>query len=282
VTLVVSDISSLGIVMVGDSAVTDSRTNTVTAGAIKVQYSAAANVGFALWGNAGVDHRRIDTWLAEFISTRISKNDSVEDIGNRLSSELNAILVASRKSWADLVRGIHLAGFRNGLPVLFHVHCGHDDEPAHELRLYKDFPDNKKWSESHFRHLLSFGFIHLRNGFHPLFAPLFERAVQYAGDLRAQFNIQFPHPSLDGRLEFYKLLVRYVAGTLKAAKLSQGVNDTLSTIAFGPAGLIVDERLSFPTSPPIGSYEEFFLATTANKPLHPILGSGAPRRPSAG
>lgn len=42
-----------------------------------------------------------------------------------------------------MVRGIHVAGFRNGLPVLFHVHCGHDNEPAHELRLHKDYPDDQ-------------------------------------------------------------------------------------------------------------------------------------------
>ena len=145
------------------------------------------------------------------------------------------------------------------MPVLFHVHCGHDDEPAHELRLYKDYPDDQNWSESFFRRTLSFGFIHLRNGYHPLFAPLFQRALQYAGDLRANFNIQIPHPSLDGRLEFYKLLVRYVAGTLKASKLSPGVNDALSAIAFTEGGLQINELLSLPVPNPPGSYDEFFL-----------------------
>lgn len=256
-TLVVSDISSLGIVMVGDSAVTRSD-GSVVSGALKVQYSEAANMGFALWGTAGVDNRRLDFWLADFISNGIKAGDTVEAVGKRLADDLNPILLKSGNSWSSMVRGIHVAGFRNGLPVLFHVHCGHDNEPAHELRLYKDYPDDQNWSESFFERTLSFGFIHLRNGYHPLFAPLFQRALQYAGDLRANFNIQIPHPSLDGRLEFYKLLVRYVAGTLKASKLTPGVNDALSAIGFTVNGLQINELLSLPSPRPTGSYDEFF------------------------
>jgi hypothetical protein len=55
-TLIVSDISRYGIIMVGDSAVTrcTGGVKTVTADAYKVQYAEPANIGFALWGNAGV------------------------------------------------------------------------------------------------------------------------------------------------------------------------------------------------------------------------------------
>jgi hypothetical protein len=255
-TLVVSYISSFGVLMVGDSAVSNC---TVTGGAAKVQYSPAANVGFALWGNAGVDsHRRLDVWLAEFISTRVLPTDIVEEIGQRLASDLNSILLSSGRPWASLARGVHLTGFRNGLPVLFHVHCGHDNEPAHELRLYRDFPDDQHWSEAFVRRQLNIGFTHLRNGYHPLFAPLFDRALQYAGDIRAQFNIRLPHPSIEGRLEFYKQLVRYVAGTLRAARVSQGVNDTLSAIAFTERGLLIDERLPVPAASGSPSFAQLF------------------------
>src|ERR1035441_2928834 len=102
-TLVVSDISRHGIIMVGDSAVTIERggAKTVTDGAYKVQYAKTANIGFALWGNAGVDHRRIDRWLEEFIRDQVKAGDSVEDTGQKIVSSLNPILSKSGRQWKD-------------------------------------------------------------------------------------------------------------------------------------------------------------------------------------
>jgi hypothetical protein len=264
-TLVVSEISSLGIVMTGDSAVT--RGASSESGAVKVQYSPVANVGFALWGNAGVDRRRLDHWLAEFISDRISETDCVADIGNRLADDLNKILIKSGVVWKTLRRGIHVAGYKKGIPVLFHVHTGHEDEPAHELRLYKDFPDLRlQLSDADFRQLLnSHRSFHLRNGYYPLFVPLFEASQEYANALALRFNIQFPRPSLEGRLEYYELLVRFVAGTLKASGVAPAVNDTLSSIAFNAEGLIVNRQLPLQSPAPGASYSEYFAATCSER-----------------
>lgn len=283
-TLVVSDISSHGIVMVGDSAVTCG--SGVKADACKVQYAQSANLGFAMWGNAGVDHRRIDYWLADFIREHVKAGDSVEEVGQRLVKSLNAVLGSSGRKWKDLVRGIHIAGYRDGLPVLFHAHCGHDNEPAHELRLYHDYPDDQKWSESHFRSLLGYGFIHLRNGYHPLFGPLFQQSLSYAAQLRAAYNIQLPHPSLEGRFEFYKLLVRFVAGTLIASKLHPEVNDRLSAIAFDEDGMVLDEQLkiSGPASGGSPAFDEHFMeANQSPLPIRSLVapGSGAKVAPAA-
>jgi len=72
-TLVVSDISTYGIIMVGDSAVTNriGKTVSVSSDAAKVQYCGKTNVGFALWGNAGVGSKRMDYWLDDFINFRL-------------------------------------------------------------------------------------------------------------------------------------------------------------------------------------------------------------------
>jgi hypothetical protein len=247
-TLVVSDISIHGIIMVGDSAVTKRSAFgvTVAADAVKVQYCSKANAGFALWGNAGTTSSRMDSWLDQFIQKQIHTNDPVEEIGKRLADSLNTDLAKANMPWKDLVRGIHLSGYREGIPVLFHIHNGHDNELAHELRVYKDYPDDQKWSEHHYQFLLAHAFLHLRNGYHPLFAPLFKRALDYAAELRANYNMTFPQNNLQGRFEFYKLLVKFVAGTLIAAGLHPGVNDTLSAIAFNKSGLVMDERLMLP------------------------------------
>jgi hypothetical protein len=245
-TLVVSDISHLGVVMVGDSAVTRQAGHLppeVVPDAVKVQYSATVNVGVAMWGYANVGHQRLDHWIAEFLQNSVQPNDGVEAIGRRLADQLNPILAETGRPWKDLVCGFHVAGYRGELPCLFHVHCGHYNEPAHELRLHKDFPDVQKWSERHFKFMLRFGFIHLRNGYHPLFGPLFDQVLKYSKTLRADFDISFPHRTLQGRLEFYKLLVKFVTGVLAASGEHQGVSEPLSAIAFNENGLVINEQL---------------------------------------
>ena len=247
-TLVVSDISRHGIVMVGDSAVTKRRngTKTVSADAVKIQYSARANVGFAIWGKAAMRKTRFDYWLRGFIETEISDGDSIEEIGSKLADQVNADLAPMGKPWRSLVRGIHIAGYRNGQPVLFHVHCGHPNEPCHELRLYRDYPNDKGLTAEQFAAALDQGYIHLRNGYHPHFGALFNSLLGYTDQLRRVANVQFPYPSVEGRLEFYKLLVRFVAQTLVASRKHPGVNDALGAIAFDESGMKIDERLAFP------------------------------------
>jgi hypothetical protein len=76
-----------------------------------------------------------------------------------------------------------------------------------------------------------------------MFGPLFIRALEYAAQLRQAYNIQLPYPTLEARLQFYKVLVTFIAGTLIASKLDPSVNDILSSIAFNEHGMLVDERL---------------------------------------
>jgi hypothetical protein len=245
--------------MVGDSAITDQQNDTISEGAVKIQHSSIVNVGFALWGNAIVGGGLIDEWLADFISNQIGPTDSVEDIGHLLATTLNSVLSRSGRSWKSLVRGIHLTGYRDGLPVLFHVHCGHNNEPPHELRLYKDFPDDHSYSQDIYRSMLTSHFMHLRNGYHALFGPLFDNALNYSANLKALLHKQLPHPSLEGRLDFYKLLVKFVAGSLKAARLPQEVNETLSAIAFSETGLIIDERVQMSPRLTSSDFGELFI-----------------------
>jgi hypothetical protein len=81
--------------------------------------------------------------------------------------------------------------------------------------------------------------------------------LQYAAELRANYNITFPQNNLLGRFEFYKLLVKFVAGTLIVSGLHPGVNDALSTIAFDIGGLVKDERLTIPPASGRGGIPSF-------------------------
>lgn len=250
-TLVVSEISKHGVVMVGDSAITYSNAGIavgVGEGAAKVQYSDMANIGFAIWGNAVVQGQQLDGWLKDFIDSTIKNNEDLESVGQRLAAQLRSELEKEHKPWDELVFGIHLAGYKNDLPRLWHIHCGHHNEPPHEPRLYHDYPEDHNWTESYYRGLFfpprggGTAYAHLRNGYTPHYALLFNSMDNYVNDLRQSMGINLPVDSLEGRLNFHKLLVRFVAGALVAAGEHPGVNDTLSSISFTHSGLASDDR----------------------------------------
>ncbi|PZR75812.1 MAG: hypothetical protein DLM73_04230 [Chthoniobacterales bacterium] len=246
-SLVVSDISTHGIVMVGDSAITrrkGAKLVDVVSDGSKIHYSEVGNIGFAIWGRCNLPNHRLDTWLRGFADSKVQRGDSVEKVGQLLARTLNEQIAAMKEPWENQVRGIHVAGFRDGLPVLFHVHCGHPEEPPHELRLYHDYPDDQRWSIQQFESLLARGVIHLRNGFYRHFAALFDSMQIYMASLDRLLGVKLPQPSLRGRFDFYKLLVRFVANTLTVTGQTQSVNDRLSAIAFDGNGLQIDERLA--------------------------------------
>ena len=197
-----------------------------------------------MWGYGQVGEKSLDSWIADFIESEIDSKDELKQVGQRLANRLNEELSKTKKPWSELVCGFHLAGYKNGNPKLWHVHCGHEHEERHELRLYKDFPDDQGWTDEDFQNSLLHGhFCHLRNGYHPIFASLFDSILNYSETLRQNFNIKFPHDSFEGRLRFYKLLVQFVADTLVAAGEHPGVNNVLSAIAFNQNGPVFDEPL---------------------------------------
>ncbi len=253
-TMVVSEISDLGIVMVGDSAVTrrmPDGTKVALHDAAKLQYSERAKVGFALWGNAVVPTKQqttMDRWLADFINASVREGQRLEEIGALVCQELNPLLERTGKKWEFLNRGIHLAGYQDGLPRLCHIHCGkfRRDDTAHELRFHPDPSDSdrRKWKEEH--PSTPFPPFHFRNGLHRLFSHLSWRIDEYAKAIETDpdLGIRFPMDTLESRLEYHKLLVTFIAGVFTVSGEHPSVNSRLSAVAFDKSGLRVDQRLN--------------------------------------
>lgn len=250
-TLVASEISRHGIVMVGDSAITCCDDNGIPCGAIggaaKVHYSQVANVGFSLWGNADVNGQQLDEWVEDFIRAQIRSDIGLENLGELLAEHLHQDLRRDGRPWDELKCGVHVAGYYRGLPRLWHVHRGHAGEQPHEPRLYRDYPEGRGWSDDYFRMvMLGEGgtmSCHLRGGYVPHYSLLLDHAVNYANSLRESTGVAFPQDSLRGHLEFQRVLIRFVAGVLVAAEEHPGVNDTLSAVAFTEDGVQHDELL---------------------------------------
>lgn len=201
-----------------------------------------------MWGHGTVNCVQLDKWIDNFIFDIPDEADDVEKIGNRLAASLQEELRKENRPWSDLFLGIHVVGYKDGLPRLWHIHCGvfsgpPHSVPPHEPRLSKDYPDNKNWTDSEFQSFLeSGGMYHFRNGYYPHYAVLFEHVQQLANDFRQKLKIDFPRQDLEGRLEFHKILVRFVADVLVAAGKHLGVSDDLSYIAFTEDGIRIDQR----------------------------------------
>lgn len=257
-TLVVSEITGFGVVMVGDSAVTVRGAPTrVYTGAAKVQYSHAANVGFAMWGRACVCGEPQDRWLAKFITT-ISPTESLPSIADRLAANLNQELSNEHRPWSDLRRGIHVAGYVDGLPHLYHVHTGDPAIEEHELRVFRDFPFiHGGGLEGYRTRLETIGGYHLRNGFYEAFGTLFDAVYGYTTVLR-QLGFRWPNGSLEHRVSLYRLLVQFLGDTLVADGRLPSVGGEIQALAFTEHGLAIDQLLPPALQPfPCGGHAEF-------------------------
>lgn len=245
-TLVVSEVSGLGIVMVGDSAVTfhEGGHPKVRSGVAKIQYSDQANIGFAMWGRACVGTVPMDRWLSAFIADQTAAGDRLADVASRLADSLNADLSAlGPVAWNKQRRGIHVAGYVEGLPHLYHVHTGGDANASHELRVFPDFPFGAQISLADYRDRLeNVGGYHLRNGFYEVFGSLFDATYAFTSQL-PQWGFQWPNRSLNDRGSLYRLLVQLVSDVLVAEGRLPQVGGPLSSIGFSPVGIQFDARL---------------------------------------
>ena len=230
-TLVITEVSEkFGCVVVGDTAVTiDGSSPKVVLGAEKVHYSPEANLGFAIWGNACLAGQRVDRIVSSFVS-QLTKTASPRSAGQDLAELLASEGKKDGRAWKELRGGVHICGYQGPLPVLFHVHTGHNPpEPQGPFQLHEDYRD------------ASVG-VHLRNGKFQVFAALFDGMKQYAAGLQT-LGFKWPHETVDDRVSYNSIMLNTVAETLKAAGYLPTVGNQVSAFAFNRKGIQVDKRL---------------------------------------
>ena len=208
-TLVITELSDLGIAMAADSAVTFG-SGRVLVGAQKLQPVRQLNAGVSIWGYACVQDKIADEWVYEFIRNYTPDNPGIwsfaEALADGLQSELGVI---------DSYMGIHVAGYENTqegrLPAFYHVHNGHhgyrvvngqlclQGEPPREFRAHRDVPP---------RHF-SPGQIHqTRNGDFFIHVALFDRLNELMKELQRLTGLEFPYPrTLATRGEYLRFWV---------------------------------------------------------------------------
>lgn len=256
-TIVVSTVSQHGITVVGDRAVSrrsgDDDLTVLDSGADKVFYSGAANIAFACWGNTDFGDMSYNDWIRGTVASAIERGMPLRAASEMLAHQINqrlAPLAESRHGWSSLRRGIHVSGYVDGLPCIYHVHTGAPEEGHHPLRVYRDFPDVHGGGADIFRQKLARGErAQVFNGFHELFGLVGVTLGDIRDRLQKEFDIRIPAPTLRGQLELDRALIRFAAGLLRAGDRAPQVSLDVSDVAFDASGRIVVPDLASGLAP---------------------------------
>jgi hypothetical protein len=121
-TLIITEISRVGIAMATDSAFTPHGGGT-TQYKPKLFSSAKLGVGVSMWGSLPPQP---DRWMHAFLSrAEAASCPDIHTLAADLQNELRTACPTARPTAAlQATVGFHLAGYDSGYPVLYHIHNG--------------------------------------------------------------------------------------------------------------------------------------------------------------
>ncbi len=246
-TLIITELSKLGIAMVADSAVTISETlpsgdvaSHVLNGAQKLQVIPYLNAGISVWGRGTIPTSNgelsTDTWLAYFIE-RHSAITSLDQFASSLTQRLQDNL---RDDAMPL--GFHLAGYveveDEKLPTFYHVrnvdgtylhHEHHEFIVGHDVPP-RVFADNEAYIT--------------RNGDYGPYAVLAEAVQRSLPMIHNNIGLAIPHPSLQGRIAYHAAWVRFVSDLYASSRLLRTIGGSIAALGIYPH----DQVVYFPQS----------------------------------
>lgn len=216
-TLVLTELSSFGVAMAADSAVTFPPRR-VYIGAQKLLPVYQLDAGLSIWGRGVIREKAADEWLQDFITSDVHEGMDMWEMANRLADKLNEAFggVLSERM------GVHVGGFdeKNGIrgPAFYHVHNGHyhiefrngevievpeEQPPVREFRAHEDRPP-ATYPEGGPNYMT-------RNGDFSVFALLYAPVNQLFNSITPLTGLSFPHPpSLASRGEYLRFWVNTI------------------------------------------------------------------------
>lgn len=246
-TLVLTELSPLGITMAADSAVTI--TNTVT-GLSHVQNNAAQklqtipylNAGISCWGMGIINGISTDQWLTDFIAANSAVNN-LGDFATSLENELNQ-LIPSNPNPQNGRLGFHLAGYEiyqgSHTPSFYHIHEGastalqqrgitinpnqfnanHDVPPQIAVQF---LAQGQSWIT--------------RNGDYQLYASIFQSLETMFQQL-SPLGIRIPNSqNLVDRVEYLVFQIRTISEIYRLSNLIPGIGGDIYFISISQVGL---------------------------------------------
>ncbi len=246
-TLVLTEVSSYGIVMGADSAVTlevqlpdGSQGHRVLVGVQKLLPVTYLGAGVSCWGYGQIGDIQTDIWLKDFILRHDGHLGTLQEFAFSLQDELRGI-IGPRSGAAEC--GFHLAGFveEQGVrvPDFWHIHNGpndyfqdidplifnanHDLEAA--MREGRYDPNNVNM-------------IYItRNGDYKFYAIWWVAFEQVLGNFLRTHEIAVPKPSLQGRVEYVRFQIRSISEIYRMSTLLPSIGGQISALAIDESGI---------------------------------------------
>ena len=245
-TLVLTELSPLGIAMAADSAVTIQNMQTgyirvLPSAAVKLQPIPYLNAGISCWGLGKIENKSTDDWIMQFIDTHRNIT-TLGDFAVELAASLNAVLPPNTNG--DNRIGFHLAGYEdfNGIPLpsFYHVHDGPSTVLANrgvsvnpnQVNANHDMPPNLFISMQR----RGEGWI-MRNGDYILYANIFGLLESFFKQL-IPLGIQIPNSqNLDDRAEYLVFQIRTVSEIYRMSNLIPGIGGQIDYMTINSNGI---------------------------------------------
>jgi hypothetical protein len=238
-TLIITDLSAVGIVMIADTAMTRLATGEPVNDGRKLQRVPYLNAGLSMWGRGNLPtlgNIRTDQWTARFIADN-GDATSLGEFAQRLASQLRQLLpdpVRSENDWL----GFHLAGYVRGepkRPCLHHIR--NIDIPDGVVRPYefsaepeKDVLETVPRGEHR----------EWRNGDFGPYAVITDALNDCFKQLAQTYGIDFSRMSLAQTVTYHSAWIRFMSDMYAAAGRERTIGDTVLTLAISSDGTIDD------------------------------------------
>lgn len=244
-TLILTELSTLGIAMATDSAVTleysTGRTSVQPDGARKLQKVPYLNAGVSGWGMGRIEDIPTDEWLTAFITANADLKD-LNSFAEALAVRLRGVVDPSPDGSSRL--GFHVAGFEQydgkNVPSFYHVHDG----PSTTLAAKGIHVDPALVNANHdvtpeeFARLVQNGRAWItRNGDYHLYARIFHMLENFLADLEAE-GINIPNSqNLHDRVEYLVFQIRTVSDLYRMSNLVPEIGGPIRFLSISPRGI---------------------------------------------
>jgi len=232
-TLIITEVSRYGIVMVADSAITSITTKNGNIHSINIEENGATklskidylNAGISWWGLATISEKGTEEWINEFIEKNKNDCKSVSEFAKKLEKELRNVL-----GKIDTELGFHLAGYeassRGNLPSFYHItNSAKNDCFDHSTKEFEAQPDYtpEKYDPTIFKIT--------RNGAYFIYANISNMLQQFFNQIAATQGIMIPgEQSLDGREEYLRFYMEMIKKIFTISNLEQTIGGKVASL----------------------------------------------------
>lgn len=242
-TLIITELTSFGIAMAADTAITQVSNTTgkysiSPRSASKLQAIPYLKAGISCWGLGTISSMGTDLWIQQFISKQ-NHLTTLADFASELAKELNSVNISRNVGKNNL--GFHLAGFEQvggkSAASFYHVHDG----PSQVVPSANpsNFNANHDCPPANYITLISQGGYYVtRNGDYVLYATLDHLVQNFFQNLRP-VGIVFPNSTtLLDRAEYLIFWVRTMSEIYRLSNLHPGIGGRIDFMTISANGIV--------------------------------------------